>query len=206
MTRAMAQHDTEGRQPQNILDWLERVRSQPFRYGATVQLLEHVIFGFYEALRMQQIVDPSPSLQKHFRDWLLEETDLDHLNCGWGYAIDSASGSPKKAFSRFFTLLDRYKLLKPRVVATVRLGAIGKSTRSEVLIASADAFESHNRPDRIDVIQYFPSSLHHLRFWHGNTAEDRTFLMTPDCSRETSLNLAKKKVVDEFDLRSVEWE
>ena len=189
----------------DIFSWLDHVRSSPYQYGKDVATFESVVFGYYQALKVKLIAEPNPSMAKHFRDWLLETTNIEHLNCGWGTAIDLATGSPNQAFEFFFELVDEYKQLVPKLLATADLLPHNTPTGQRIQLVLKGNNNRVEKPNRIDIVRYMPSLLHHLRFHYDDRIEDMSFLQHSDGSRQTSIEFAMKWVEDEFTLAPSRW-
>ena len=188
--------------PLHVFDWLDRVRARPGMYvgdATAVRDLESLVHGYYSALHVHGLVEPVPSMDRHFSTWLRIRRKWS-LSCGWGLAIEEHS-KPGQALINFFRLTDQYRRLAPVSVASARLGARHRPTGKRCRIGVDGRIA---RPTKIDVIQYQPEPIHFLRFHYGRRIEDQPTLFENGCDK-TSLNDAKTWVQDEFRVNASEW-
>lgn len=140
-----------------VYEWLERVRQRPFVHGQDLMGFVSEVFGFYECLNHQGIIDSGPTLMKNFRDWLAEFTDLSHLNMSWGIAIDRATKHPQDRYDMFFKFVDQYKQLVPTVVASCELG---DSIRNQIVGSFSYRQLNFEAPNKIELVRLPEGLLH----------------------------------------------
>ncbi len=187
----------------NIFDWLDNVRERRSMYARTLADLENMVHGYYSALGVHRICESVPQMtQGHFGVWLREETGWS-LSTGWAHAIERNTASDADGvFQRFFSFVDRYRILQPTVMATVTLKREHRPTGKRRKYGCDQLMD---RPDEILAINYSPTSLNHLRHRYGNRHDDDPMLMLGDGSHQTSLHDLMEWVADEFGVDRQQW-
>ncbi len=187
----------------NVFDWLDQVRERRSMYAHSLAELESMVRGYYTALETHDVVELGPQLtQGHFGVWLRVRTGW-ATECGFAHAIVQHSGPDvDRHFETFFSLVDEYRAIEPTVIARVTLDRRHQPTGKRVTIG----FDGRvPRPDEVLVVQYSPTSLHHLRHRYGNRTVDDSMLYLSDGSHETSLSDAMEWVADEFGVHQRDW-
>jgi hypothetical protein len=193
----------DGMADRNVFDWLEGVRARPDMYVGDegLSVLETLLHGYYAALHTHGIVEGVPSMGHHFLDWLYHGTGWS-CSCGWAYAITMRYPDRDEALAVFFGFVDAYRLLRPTRLCTVELGPDHEPTGRRVVIGMDGRME---KPLRVDVIRYLPEPLHFLRFHYEGRVEDDNLLMTGTGDHGTTIDYAKRWVLDELQVGLGSW-
>ena len=186
----------------NVFTWLDQVRERPSMWAQTLRDLESQVWGYSWALRNHRIVEPVPSMTRHFLYWVHYRTGWS-TSAGWAIAIEAHVSDPKKRFAKFFRLVDEYRQLVPTALYTVRLTKPHQPTGKRVVIGFDGRMET---PRRVDILRYAPEPFHFLRFHYPKWIEDWSLLTTSDMSIKTTVSHAKRWVRDELQVKDNEWQ
>ncbi|MGC4093240.1 MAG: hypothetical protein QM756_36195 [Polyangiaceae bacterium] len=188
----------------NVFGWLDNIQQRPGMYlGATTKPLDDLqtlVRGYIAALSVHGLVEGVPSMS-HFSTWLHHKTRWS-TSCGWADAIATHSNHDS-ALATFFELIAEFRKLRPRTLSIARLSEHHRPNGVREKIGFDGRID---RPDRVDVVQYAPSSLHFLRFHYGQRLVDQHLLYTSDGSHSTNIDFAKRWVLDEFSLQLGDWQ
>jgi hypothetical protein len=183
---------TSGR-PSTIYDWLEEVEAHPFMWFARLRDLECLIHGYGTALAVHCVDEGVPDIAK-FSQWLRARTRWS-MACGWAAAITEHVHPEERAAKRFFKLVREYRALRPTCQCLVDLGPRNEPTGKKVRYRDSARVE---RPDRVEVVRYVPSSVYVLRFRYRDRVQTRHL-------SETTLRNAKAWVAAEFQVEPDDW-
>jgi hypothetical protein len=186
----------------NIFDWLDVMRERPSMYVRSMIELQAMIHGYYNALQHHGITEKGPQLsQRHFGTWLREETRWSVCS-GWGYAFEQNKVAGQDVYESFFSFIDQYRRLVPMITASVTLSPKHQPTGKRCVIGFDKRMD---RPDKVDVINYYPTSLNHFRFHYANRYVDEGFLFLQTGKQKTEHKDLFEWMYDEFDVERSEW-
>ena len=164
--------------------------------------LEAMVKGYYSALHHHGLTEDGPLLtERHFGFWLSGQTDWSTCS-GWGYAFEQNTSAGKDVFDSFFSFVDQFRRLVPTVTARVTLGPDHQPTGKRCIIGFDKRMD---RPDQVEIVNYFPTSLNHFRFHYGNSYVDERFLTLCTGKRETRQSDFFDWLSDEFGVEQSEW-
>jgi hypothetical protein len=188
--------------PGNIFEYLDLVRERPAMCVQSLDDLESQIWGYLTALRNHNIVEPVPSMGRHFLYYVRQKTDWG-VSRGWAYAITQHVDGLSKQLETFFTLADSYRQLTPKKVATAILSTNHNPTGKRRRTGFDGLME---KPCIVDVIQYAPDPLHFLRFHYDDRIEDDDLLFDAELKHSTTVDDGKRWLNDEFGFESNGWQ
>ena len=172
-------------------------------YARNITELQSLVHGYYSALSTHHIIEDVPAMtQGHFGVWLRDTTGWS-MSAGWGRAFDREADTDINIFAYFFSFVDEYRTLAPTITARVTLLPKHQPTGKRCKYGIDGLME---RPDEILVVNYWPTSLNHLRHRYDNRYVDDWFLMLGDGSYHTTQSDLFDWVSDEFGIDRAEWE
>jgi hypothetical protein len=186
--------------PGNIFSWLDRVHERPGMYigDGSLRDLETLVHGYCAALDIHGIDERVPNMV-HFGDWLRYRT-LWSLSCGWASAILTNAGS-QPPLEVFFDWLFEFRKLTPRHLCSVATTEENEPTGRRVVIGKAGRIQ---RPERIDIVQYYPEPLFFLQF-HVKARIEPQQILFDNGKHATSKEFAMRWVEEEMNVPSSAW-
>ena len=186
----------------NIFTLLDEIKERPSMFipSGSLHELETLVNGYYIGLHNHKIMENVPGMTHHFMIWLHFKYGWS-TNMGWAHAINTHAGK-QKPIDLFFDILDKYRKIKPRVLAQVKLNKNHQPTGKQVVIGYNGRMA---KPLKVKIVQYKPEKLHFLRFHYKDYVKDDGILMKPDGTYETSLSFAKNWVKEELQVKLNEW-
>jgi hypothetical protein len=179
-----------------------RIRPAMFMRDNSLRELDLLIRGYCLGVWVHGKVEPVPSMELHFGDWLYCRTGWSTCK-GWAYAISSQYPDRDAALSQFFAFVDEYRKLRPTPLWRAELGAENEPTGKRIRFGDDRRIE---KPDRVDIVQYVPEPYFFLRFRYGRRAEDQHLLMNGKGEHAVSVGYAKTWARDEFRVKATAWE
>jgi len=187
----------------NVFEWLDEVRARPFMYirdEADLDALESMIWGYEAAIRLHQIDEAVPRFGLLFLGWVRHRRGWSTSN-GWAHAVRTHVRKNQRPLDLFLELIDQYRQLSPRVVATVRLRQRHRATGE----AGTDGLGRARPPPReLQIVRYAPEPLFVLRYRYPSAIEE-IMLMKPNGSLATGVAFAQKHALLEFGISPSEW-
>jgi hypothetical protein len=175
----------------NIYNYLDAIRARPLMYlkkQDNLHELELLVFGYYAALHQHNINEQVPSLGPHFLDWLRYHKGWS-TNQGWAKAVYDQLPEDSSAWDMFFSLVNEYRQLKPRILAQITIAPDHILTSKQV---------NGVLPAQLFIFQYGPEPLFFLRSIFSSKFVD-----------QNSLSNTPEEVVaiayQEFRVKSDEW-
>ena len=161
------------RRAAHVFDWLGQVEARPAMYlgDRGLAALELLLHGYDAALEVHDLVEDVPALG-HFASWLGWRTKWS-MSQGWARAISAEVEGDGEQLRYFFARIGEFRVLSPKVVASVNLDDRHQPTGRQVVIGADGRLP---RPDRVDVVRYVDSPLHFLAFHHGAHVESQGLL------------------------------
>lgn len=187
--------------PENIFDYLDRVRKHPTLFVQSLEDLQSQIWGYLVGLRNHKIDEGVPSMGRHFLYYVREKTDWGVCR-GWAHAIDENVEGLSKQLETFFSFVDSYRRLIRTTVATAVLTEEHQPTGKRVRCGLDGLIQ---KPCSVDVVQYKPEPLHFLRFHYADRIEDHDLLFNNELKHETTIADAKRWMADEFGFPLIGW-
>lgn len=189
----------------SVHTFLNAVRERPSMYvsfsqGSPLRQLEDMIAGYYCALSEHGIAEAVPAMSHHFLTWLGFTTRWGMSN-GWAFALEKEYGSDRESLSHFFALLDEYQKLKLKHCAWVRLEDRHAPTGKRVIYGNNGRIA---RPDRIEIIRYYPAQLHFMRLTYSDHVTD-SHILEINGRVATTLDDAKQWALDVFQIELDCW-
>ena len=187
-----------------IYDLLEKIEKRPamFVKDESLQELSSMIWGYYEALRVHNVIENVPKMDRHFGDWLHYQTGWSSC-AGWANEIEQAVGEDESPIELFFFFVEEYRKLKPTLKSRIKLNDLHNPTGKMITIGGYGLLE---KPKAIKIMQYTPKPLHYLRFHYLDRIEDFDLLMRSLGDYETSVKTAKFWAKEEFQIKIDEWQ
>ncbi len=99
--------------PDNIFDYLDRVRERPTMSVQSLEDLQSQVWSYLVCLRNHEIDERVPSMGRHFLYYVRDKTDWG-LSRGWAHAIGEHVDGLSQQLETFFHLLTRTVSLFPR--------------------------------------------------------------------------------------------
>ena len=187
--------------PENIFDYLDRVRERPTMFVRSLEDLQSQVWGYLMALRNHEIDEHVPSMGRHFLYYVREKTAWG-LSRGWAHAIGEHVDGFSQQLETFFSYVDTFRKLVPTAVARAVLTDDHKPTGKRRRCGFDGLM---TKPSAVDVVQYRPEPLHFLRFHFADRTEDDDLLFNHNLQHATTIDDAKLWVHDEFGVDTNCW-